>query len=722
MNDRFSENEGKELKEYWYLLFANKYLFLTIFLAIFIGVIVITKLQDPIYQANATILIQQNNYDAQILSFRNLTPRNTIINNHIEMLKSRSLIKKVVEELESDNTPDSLYIKDKSISFGRKAGIVSSNLSIIPIKDTDILTISFRDKSPFAAYYISKTIAEEYYKLNLSMTRGELSEVRLFLEDQLVIIKRDLNSAEDRLKKYKEETKVVALSEETNMLVNTLSLFQQQYKAEKIELNTNIKRLEILSKNLNEAQKSLALGIVNTASPTISKLIEEISKMEADRAKYIAQGYKVSHPKLMEIQNKISNTRIQLMDESKKMIANKEEYPIVFTEDMIEKILELNIEIETRKSLLLTLNTVVQEYESKMNSIPVKELELARLERDKRVAEELYLMLKSKYEESKIAEAGKLGSVRLIDNPVKPGAPILPKTKRNIVLGFFLAIIIAAGVIFLKEYIDDSIKNIDELEKTLKIKVIGTIPSIVLKNGELKDSVDNKYRRYLLNELPSGSPIMESYKILRTNIIYLNEGNLKSLTVSSSTKGEGKSTTALNLAMTLSQLSRKVLLVDADLRKPILSKVLGIENVKEGLTDIIKTETDFHKFIHKTHYDNLYFLSHGEVTLNSTELFESQKMKYIIKSFEDDFDFIIYDTPPILSVADPRIIARYTDGLVWVVQYKKAKKQELVHTKKLLSNLNTNIIGFVINNMSLTSPYGSYYYNYYYHYTAEDRT
>ncbi|MCK4524337.1 hypothetical protein KAU15_05370, partial [candidate division WOR-3 bacterium] len=437
MNARFSENEGKELKEYWYLLIANKYLFLMVFLAIFVGVIVITKLQAPIYQANATILIQQNNYDAQILSFRNLTPRNTMINNHIEMLKSRSLITKVVEELESVNTPDSLYIKDKTISFGRKIGIVSSNLSVIPIKDTDILTISFRDKSPFAAYYIAKTIAEEYYKLNLSMTRGELSEVRLFLEEQLVIIKRDLNSAEDKLKKYKEETKVVALSEETNMLVNTLSLFQQQYKAEKIELKTNIKRLEILSKNLNEAQKSLALGIVNTASPTISKLIEEISRMEADRAKYIAQGYEVSHPKLMEIQNKIKNTRTQLMDESKKMIANKEEYPIVFTEDMIDKILELNIEIETKRSLLLTLNTVVQEYESKMNSIPVKELELARLERDKRVAEELYLMLKSKYEESKIAEAGKLGSVRLIDNPVKPGAPILPKTKRNIVLGFF---------------------------------------------------------------------------------------------------------------------------------------------------------------------------------------------------------------------------------------------------------------------------------------------
>ncbi len=722
MNDRYAENEGKELKEYWFILLSNKYLFLSIFLLILVAVTVMTKMQAPIYQANATILIQQNNYDAQILALRNLTPRTTIINNHIEMLKSRSLILEVVKELESSRTPDSLYLKGDEYSFNRKVAIVSSNMSVIPVKDTDILTISFRDKSPYAAYYISKIVAEQYYKLNLEMTRGELSEVRTFLENQLQNIEAELNEAEDILKNYKEDTKVVALSEETNMLVNTLAGFQEQYKSQEIDLQTQIKRFDILNANLDEAQKSLAKGVVNTASPTIAKLIEEISSFESERAKYLAQGYAPDHPKLAELTAKIENMKLQLMEESKKILSENDNIFVIFSEDMINKIIELKIDIETKKSLISTLKGVVDEYEVKLNTVPIKELELARLERNKRVSEELYLLLNSKYEESKIAEAGKLGSVRIIDYPIKSSVPILPKTKRNIVLGFFLALIIASGVVFLKEYIDDSIKNIDELERTLRMKVIGTIPSIVVKNGEAKDAAKSKYKRYLLDDLPSGSPVTEAYKILRTNIIYLRDGDLKSITVSSSTKGEGKSTTALNLAITLSQLDKKVLLVDADLRKPILSKVLECDKNSKGLTDIIKMEDNFQKFVQKTKYNNLYFISHGEVTLNSTELFESHKMKHVIKTFEKDFDFVIYDTPPILSVADPRIIAKYTDGLLWVVQYKKAKKQELQHTKKLLTALNTNVLGFVVNNVNLTGPYGNYYYNYYYHYYSEDKS
>lgn len=721
MNDRYSEHEGKELKEYWYILLSNKYLFLSIFLVILIAVVIVTKMQAPIYQANATILIQQNNYDAQILALRNMTPRTTIINNHIEMLKSKTLIRSVVSELQRTGRMDSLPQEWREYSTGRIMGIVSSNMSVIPIKDTDILNISFRDRSPYAAYYISKLIADQYYDLNLEMTRGELSEVRTFLESQLHKIETELNSAEDILKKYKEQTQVVALSEETNMLVNTLAGFQQQYKSQEIELQTQIKRLDILNQNLNAAQKALAQGVVNTTSPTIAKLITEVSMLESEIAKYVAQGYSKEHPKIIELSKKISNIKLQLMDEAKNIVSENESIPIMFSEDMIDAIIKLRIDIETKRSLLLTLKDVIDEYEKQLNTIPVKELELARLERDKRVAEELYLLINTKYEESKIAEAGKLGSVRIIDYPSQPSVPILPKTKRNIVLGFFLALIIAAGVVFLKEYIDDSIKNIDELERTLKTKVIGTIPSIVLKNGDSKDMSKGKYRRYLLDELPSGSPVTEAYKILRTNIVYLKDGNLKSITVSSSTKGEGKSTTALNLALTLSQLKKKVLLVDADLRKPVLSKVLDMESKVKGLTDLIKMENDFHEYVNKTRYENLYFIAHGEVTLNSTELFESHKMRHIIKAFEDDFDFVIYDTPPILSVADPRIIARYTDGLLWVVQYKKAKKQELLHTKKLLSALNTNTLGFVVNNVNLTGPYGNYYYNYYYHYYSEEQ-
>lgn len=722
MQERFVEEESKEIKSYWYLLLENKYLFLAIFLIVFISVSIVTFLTKPIYQSGSTILIESKNYGSDFFSLREMNPRQTIINNHIEMIKSRSLMNRVVRTLSSDTVPDSIRLKGNEMSDPRKASYIAGNLSVIPVKDTDILKIVYRDVTPYNAYYIANLITDEYYKLNLEMTRGELSEVRNFLLSQLNKIESELSLAEENLKQYKEGKSVVVLSEETNMLVRTLSKFQEEYKSNEVELTTLQKRYDVLNRNLDESQKFLAEGIINTKSPTIARLISEVAAMEADYASYLAQGYDKEHPKNVELKKRIENTKKQIIDESKAMIKeNAEQIPVAFSEDMINSIISLRVEIETKKAMLETLSKVVGEYEKQLSNVPVKELELARLERDKRVSEELYLMLRNKYEEARIAEAGQLGSIKIVDRAVLSSSPILPRTKRNLILGFFLALIISAGIVLLKEYIDDSVRNIDELERQLKIKIIGSIPFINIKNGNGSHRSPDFLRRTLVSELPDGSPTMEAYKILRTNILYLSpDDKIKSITVSSATKGEGKSTTAINLGITLSQLGKKVLLVDADLRKPVLSKVLNVESDK-GLVHLIKEEDDYRKYVKETGFSNLYLIPHGEKTMHSTEIFESHKMQHVIKMLEDDFDFIIYDTPPMLSVADPAIIARYTDGILWVVQFKKAKKQELVYTKKMLTNLNTNILGFVLNNINMTSPYGRYYYNYYYHYYESDK-
>lgn len=721
MQERFVEEESKELKSYWYLLLENKYLFLAIFLIVFASVSIVTFLTKPIYQSGSTILIESKNYGSDFFSLREMNPRQTIINNHIEMIKSRSLLKRVVESLSADSVPDSIRLKSGDFSDARKASRISGNLSVIPVKDTDILKIVYRDVTPYNAYYIANLITEEYYRLNLEMTRGELSEVGNFLKSQLSKIETDLSLAEENLKKYKEGKSVVVLSEETNMLVRTLSKFQEEYKTNEVELNTLQKRSDVLNRNLDESQKFLAEGILNTKSPTISRLINEVAALEADYASYLAQGYDKNHPKNVELKNRIDNTKKQIIDEAKTMILeDRDKMPIMFSEDMINSIISLQVEIETKKATLETLNQVVLEYEKQLGNVPVKELELARLERDKRVSEELYLMLRNKYEEARIAEAGQLGSIKIVDRAVLSSSPILPKTRRNLILGFFLALIVSAGIVLLKEYIDDSVRNIDELERQLKIKIIGSIPFINTKNGNGSLRTSETLRRTLISEIPDGSPTIEAYKILRTNILYLSpDDKIKSITVSSATKGEGKSTTVINLGITLSQLGKRVLLVDADLRKPVLSKVLDVQSEK-GLVHMIREEDDYKSYIKETGFKNLYLIPHGEKTMHSTEIFESHKMQHVITTLENDFDYIIYDSPPMLSVADPAIIARYTDGILWVVQFKRAKKQELVYTKKMLTNLNTNILGFVLNNINMTSPYGRYYYNYYYHYYESD--
>lgn len=724
MQERYREEEGRELRAYFYLMLENRYLMLIIFLLTFFSIILMTKLSRPVYMSSSTILIESKDMGLTLFPVREMNPRQTFLNNHIEMIQSRALLERVSKAIMLPDAPESLFLRSPKFNNAQRIAYIKNNLSVIPVKDTDILKISYKDRNAFDAYYIANLIVSEYYNINLEMTRGELSEVRKFLEDQLKKMEGDLKYAEEQLKSYKERKQVVQLSEETQLLVNTLSGFQQNYKSNEIELKTLQARLNIIKDNLSESQRALADGYINTSNPFVTASLAEMDSLEKKYATYLAKGYNEKHPKIVEIVQRINNLKSQLIEAGKKMISENTDYSaaVPYSNENINEMLSLQVEIKAKESVLKAIGTVVAEYEKMLQSVPLTELDLARLERDRKVAEEIYLMLRSKYEESRVAEAGKLGAVRIIDKAVLNSKPILPRTQRNIVLGFFFALIIAVGSVFLKEYIDDNIKDVDEVEREMKIQSLGSIPFIALKeNGFDKNDPLAAAREKLINKLPEGSPIIESYKMLRTNLIYYpGEKKLQMLTLSSATKGEGKSTSAINLGITLSQLKYKVLLVDADLRRPVLARLLNMNTKNKGLTNMIREDINIGEAVFQTPFENLYLMPHGERTTNSTELLESSKMQQIFTLLRENFDYILIDTSPILSIADPAIISRQTDGLLWVVQYKKVRKRDLHYAKKLLDNLNTNILGFIFNNINITSPYGRYYYYHYYHYKTKD--
>jgi len=723
MQEKMVEEDGKELRTYWYLLMENRYLLLIVFLIIFISVFIFTKLSRPVYQSSSTILIESSDKGLSFFPIREMNPRQTFINNHIEMIKSRTLIEKVAIAIENDSTPDSIYIKDLKYSKEMRIALIKSGLSVMPIKDTDILKISYKDKTPFNAFYITNLIVNQYYNINLDMTRGELSEVRHFLEEQLTKIESELKFSEERLKMYKERNSILELSEETKTLVQTISTYQQQKKAIEVELHMIETRLNVLTENLNESQKFLAEGIFNTSNPFISRSIDELEILESNYAYYLSLGYDSLHPKIIEVKNRIEKIKSQIVKTSKTNL--KEKYissnPVEYSESIIDEILSLQVDLKAKTSMFNALTSAVNEYESKMKNVPLKEISLARLERDKKVSEELYLMLRSKYEESRVAEAGKLGAVRIIDKAVLTTKPILPKTSRNLILGFFLSLIIAIGSVLLKEYIDDSIKDIDEIEREFKIKTLGSIPLILQKLEGNGKSNGQSIKFPIITNLPEGSPISESYKILRTNITYLSEENPpQMMTVSSATKGEGKSTTIANLGIVLSNLNKRTLMIDADLRRPKLSQFFDIPPKSKGLTHIIKENSSLKECIYSTSIPNLFIMPHGERTTHSTELLESEKTKVIFNDLRSQFDYIIIDTSPMLSIADPTILSRISDGLLWVVQFKKAHKRDLQFANKILINMHVNVLGFIFNNINMASYYGRYYY-YHYHSKEEDK-
>jgi capsular exopolysaccharide synthesis family protein len=669
--------------------------------------------------STSLILIETSDKGLSFLPIRDLNPRQTVINNHIEMVQSRTLFERVENVISNSGYLDSLYIgkfkeKEARISYLKK------NLTVIPVKDTDILKIIYNDKSPEDAFYITKIIVEQYYNINLEMTRGELSEVRKFLEEQLTKIENDLQINEENLKKFKENNSIIELTEETSKLVDMISNFEGQKKQNYVEREMLLAKLNYLKENLSQSNKMMAEGFLNELNPFLERSMKELDSLQSSYAYFLSLGYDTSHPKMKEIKIRVENLKNNIVTNSKKSLTEKyfATNPLDYSKSLMDEIVSVQLEIKVKESMIEALNNVIKIFEDKMKKIPYQELMLARLERNKKVSEELYLMLKGKFEEAKVAEAGKLGSVKIIDKPVLNKNPVLPKKNRNYLFGFFLAIILGIGAVFIKEYIDDSVKDIDEIERELKVNIIGNIPLIKLKNGKTMVSERSK----LLTEVPENSPIVESYKILRTNLLYLSEGTKtpQIIVVSSATKGEGKSTTASNLSIVLAQLDKKVLLIDGDLRRPVIDKMFNL-SFDKGFTNILKGETSVEKVIYPSGIENLWIIPYGERTSHSTELLEGKLTRKIFEQLKGMFDFIIVDTSPILSVADPTIISRLSDGLLWVVQFKKAKKRELHYTKKLLKNLNIPLVGFVFNNVNTESFYGKYYYyHYYYHYHTKE--
>jgi tyrosine-protein kinase Etk/Wzc len=754
--------------DYLRIFYRGRWIIVTTFLVVMAITAYVTFTATPEYEAAAKIMIEEEGgMEQSIFDIGGFIKKETMVNNQVEILKSQTLAETVVKRLQSSELADKLALLNppengKTGLFADAGRWVQSllgfaedtleqrtiddiiedlqgRLTIIPIRDTDMIEIKVTGDTPEEAAFITNTLATAYSEKNRLESQEEVRQVKNFLDEQLKLVQQQLTESEEALKNFKEGEKVAALPDETKELIQKMAEFEGLYNEALTEYNSNRERLEYVDEQLDRSKKNFDLNNIS-ATPYFDGLKRQISELEGKRTSYIANlinggVYRDDDPKVRNYDEQISMLKKQMQTEIAKLATAEILDPVALSENLVARKIEIEANLQALQPKVEALKKIIDTYDKQLESLPEKSLRLARLERTAQADEKIYLMMQEKYQESRITEVGQLGQVRLIDPARPPKEPVRPRIKLNLLLGFILGLGLGIGVTFLFDYIDNSVRTIEDVEK-MGVSVLGSIPvikheeaikrlknlpaSLNGKSGSLDAEETKRLVSRLITHFAPKSPISEAYRTFRTNIQYTKlDQELKTLLVTSPGPGEGKSTSVANLAITMAQMGSKVLLIDSDLRRPVLHSIFSIDR-RVGLSNVLVGRATIDEAAQTTEIENLFVMPCGTLPPNPSELLGSSAMRATLEELKQKFDVVLFDSPPIIAVTDAAVLSSQLDGVILVIKSGQTNREAAFRAYTLLKNVKTRILGALLNGVHVESMYGSYYYYYHYYYYGKD--
>jgi capsular exopolysaccharide synthesis family protein len=729
-NNEIKTPETHSLKDYISLARNNLSVMILITLASLVIAVLYAINAKDIYRSTTTLKVskpQGSILNSPIMPEFQDFGNDRFIANEIEILKTYNTRERVSETL-----IDSFYTTDKKRNFYliRKkesdpdkseseilsvpaiAEMLQSYVSIDQKRGLDIIEISAESPAPFEAALIANCYAVEYRYLNLEVNRNQLTFVKNFLLEQKNEKQRELDKAEDTLRRFQEKGGIIALDEQATLLISQLSQFEAQKNATQIDLMASDRVLSQYKKELSDQNPRLADYLTGLSSEAYFKsLQEQLVKLEVNRDIALANKMSVKDNQslIKEYEQKIRELKEKLNDRIETIKAGIFASSPTEVKELSQKIIEEEVKNQALKISVGELKDIVQSYESKFNKLPKTAIELARYQRNRESLEKLYTLVEEKYQEALINEQSQPGNVLIIDNARIPDKPSKPNRTLIIIVGLILGIGMAMGFIFIKNYFDNTVKTPEDIQKR-NINVLGWIPQFdgFTKNGITKDE-------FVITKKPDSVP-SESFRTLRTRIQFsrLDKNSLKTILVTSSAPQEGKTVVTVNLGASFAQSNRKTLILDCDLRKPRVHNLFNSNRIP-GLIDYLFGEVSLNAIIHNSELKNLDYITCGTIPPNPAEMLESNQMREFLTEMERIYDVILLDSPPIITVTDSEVLASIVDGTILVVSSETTEIELMEKSIELIRKDKSKFIGTVLNNFSYKSGYSSYYKYYYYY-------
>lgn len=760
-NQDLQVDDEIDIKEIWRILRSYHKSISIIFVLVLAITIYFTLTSIPIYQATTVVMIKESGADPSSFVFDfGMNKSKQRLQNEIEVLKSYNLHERVVQSLIEDKSAEEMslfgtrYVRKRyrvldnfmdwigkktessitpnDLNFSQRIRIVEElrrNTAISTVREADVLKIAVSSPDSSEAVFLANRISNNYRNMDLAGGQGELHFVLSFLDSQIVKYEKRLAIVEDQLQKFQSDFQIYSLDGSAELLLKDLTSYERVYYTNIAELEVAQERVTYLKDQLSESEKALMQEITNTNNPMIVALRGKIAELEAQKIQQMVdEGWNEQSLQARDYERRITEMKRKLTDLTETLILSgwSEEDPFAASQEIFNKIVEQEVEVNSSRSRAQEYKKLVDQMSRRLTSLPVQTLQYARLERDLKLNESLYLAMKQKYEESRITEAGQLGKVRILD-PALVADKVKPNRKLNLMLGIILGLGVGLGSAFFREFLDNTVKAVEHLERK-GLTILGIIPDMQGKSA--KKTADGiatpskggtDFRRRLITYEDPKSPISESYRSLRTNVAYASaDKKIKSLLISSSQPGEGKSTTAANLAIAFAQLRKQTLLIDADLRKPVQHNVFGHPR-GPGLSEYLIGEVeDLGSIIHKSKVENLFIITAGGLPPNPSELLGSDRMSQLVRQLEEEWDVVLLDSPPIVAVTDASMISREIDAIAIVVKAGSTERSAVARALDTLQNVKAPLIGAILNGASQQSLGGKYayyysYYNYYYH-------
>ena len=671
--------------DYLRILRIRKAIIITVFLITFTIATVVTFILPESYSSTARIKIEPDMIsDIQGVSggggdvtYAPYDPY--FIQTAFEIIQDQVVLSKVIEKLDLNTVWSKRYNGGLPLQTSVTMLMLEKRLSLDPVRNTKLIEITVYDEDKSMAANLANAIVNAYRDYRQDQRKEQTLRGIKALEDQFQDDEQKIDAVQGKVDQLRKTLNIHDYDPNATSPTPTLTSEQlHNYNNLMIEGEQRYTKLEKQLTELQPLSPEKLREVLPTVYPDLA-LNDLLNKLNSSQQRFVTltNDYSLENPDVIRAQSLIAELNQEVNDRVSGIMAG------------------LSSQVQSEKAALDVLTESVNEAKRQDQDEASRGQPYWEEKRKLENSLDFHRLLATKIEAEKLdLEIPKTGMVEIIRRAEPGKYPVRPNKTLNISLGVIVGLIVGVGLAFFIEYLDTSVKTIDEVERAFQAPVLGVIPQNV--GYLMEEGLDSQHA--------------EAYRVLRTHFLFSRKDDkLNSIVIISAGMGEGKSTTALNLATVFAQAGQRVVIVDSDLRRPTLHKLLRVSN-NVGLTNYLLKQNTLEEVIQTTPVPTLDFMASGKLPSSSMSILNSPQMKDLIAELKQRYDFVFFDSPPILGVSDAAVLASEVDMAIQVIQYRRYPQPMNIRAKQLIEKAGGNLVGIVLNNITMSQDEGYYYY------------